>query len=793
MAKSKIDAKEFMLQYGDRIGVGIAGLLALLFVVFAMLGSGGGVSAEQVNASSKKADEAIRRSEINPDMIALNDEPTVKRLSQIDELAKALGKPFTIDQLQLLSRFFEPEPLRGKFRSNPMVLQPLELAVEPLVGQFRVYDTRFVNNQEEVMILKLRQGASAPKLNNGNAFRPGNQPPPPPSGGLGLGGRGGAPGGGGMGLGGSGGPPGGLGGPGGGLGAPGGGGLGMGGPGGPGGAGRGGAQGGGGGRNTPTTPKTPAGNPGGDESIYTIEWRKDKDVTQNDILGVSIKPLRVAYIAATYPHGLQTDEIAKKLQIEKNLVERLYRKVEVQRRRIFPKGTQLPDGRIADKDLVELENPKDRTKLDYRTPEEADQLLASADEQMSARDRYALAGWIDVNMQNVANVMRSAQSVAKFNNEPFHVEKEPIIEGLVEYAGPRIAMKLPHLVRADYPDIMSKLPTLMGAVKKIKDGEKAKVPPPPKDGRLGSGGGDEFDDGKDNSNQNNPPKGNNEAPELSGPVPDYVPIRFLDVDLDSSLVGGATFEYRLRMVLHNPNYKRETEVAAPEFARDEFLFGNWSTTVRVTFEPDQMMYASDRERAKNATDDGKDRDKVPVQLHKWLGKVEVIGGSDRDTALVGDWWIEKLLVGRGQYIGRSPDLAGPAGESNLVQWVSHAVDTINSRIGADVQKKTRTTDLFTNSILVDFQGGAYQSYRSDFNKSMKKEDVPAEILILEPDGRVISRHMGDDRNLTDRKARYEHWKKWIDELGKPSDRKAAAPAGGSGKFGAGGAGGGSAK
>ncbi len=774
MAKSKIDGKEFMLQYGDRIGVGIAGLLALLFVVFAMLGSGGGVSAEQVNASSKKADEAIRRSEINPDMIALNDEPTIKRLSQIDELAKALGKPFTIDQLQLLSRFFEPEPLRGKFRSNPLVLQPLELAVEPLVGQFRVYDSRYVNNVEEVMTLKLRTGVAAPKIgNSGNAFRPGNQPPPPAGGGMG-GGRGGGLGGGG--LGGLGGGPGGIGGGPGGIG---------GGPGGLGGGGLGGGRGGMGqpGRNNPppAPSKTPVGNPGGDESIYTIEWKKDKDITPNDILGVTIKPLRVAYIAATYPHGQQTDEIAKKLQIEKNLVERLYRKVEVQRRRVFPKGTQLPDGKIADKDLVMLENPKDRTKLDYRTPEEADQLFASADEQMSARDRFALAGWVDVNMQNVASVMRSAQSVAKFNNEPFHVEKEPIIEGLVEYAGPRIAMKLPHLVRAEYPDIMSKLPILMGAVKKIKDGEKAKVPPPPRDGRLGSGGGDEFDDGKENSN---PPKDkNNETPELSGPIPDYVPIRFLDVDLDSSVVGGATFEYRLRMVLHNPNHKRETEVAAPEFAKDEFLFGSWSPTVRVTFEPDQVMYASERERAKNATDDGKDRDKVPVQLHKWLGKIDVIGGSDRDTALVGDWWIEKLLVGRGQYIGRSPDLAGPAGESNLVQWVSHAVDTVNSRIGADVQKKTRTTDLQTSSILVDFQGGAYQSYRSDFNKSMKKDDVPAEILVLEPDGRVISRYMGDDRNLTDRKTRYEHWKKWIDGLGKASDKKATTPAGGGGKAG----------
>lgn len=583
---------------------------------------------------------------------------------------------------------------------------------------------------------------------------------------MGGSGRGGAAGGG-MGLGGPGGPPGGLGAPG-GLGGA----MGMGG-------GRGSAM--GGGRNTPQPPsKTSATNPGGDESIYTIEWKKDKDVTPNDVLGVTIKPLRVAYIAATYPHGLQTDEIAKKLQIEKNVVERLYRKVEVQRRRIFPKGTQLPDGRIAEKDLVELENPKDRTKLDYRTREEADQLFASADEQMSARDRYALAGWVDVNMQNVASVMRSAQNVAKSNNEPFHVEKEPIIEGLIEYAGPRIAMKLPHLVRAEYPDIMSKLPVLMGAVKKIKDGEKAKIPPPPRDGRLGSGGGDEFDDGKENSHQNNPPKGNNETPELSGPVPDYVPIRFLDVDLDSSLVGGATFEYRLRMVLHNPNYQRETEVAAPEFARDKFLFGNWSEAKTVTFEPDQILYASDRERAKNATDDGKDRDKVPVQLHKWLGKVEVIGGTDRDSALVGDWWVEKLLVGRGQYIGRSPDLAGPAGESNLVQWVSHAVDTVNSRIGADVQKKTRTTDLQTNSILVDFQGGAYQSYRSDFNKSMKKEDVPAEILVLEPDGRVVARYMGDDRNLTERKNRFDHWKKWIDGLGKPSEHKANTPPGGGG-------------
>src|SRR5262245_61101303 len=153
MARSKVDAKEFMLQYGDRIGVGVAGLLAFLFIVFAVLGGGGGVSAEQVRDSSKKADEAIKRSEVVPDKIALKDRTDVKPLNQIDDLSKSLVKPIATDQLALVWRFFEPEQLRGKFRSNPTVLQPLELIAMPLVGAFRLYEVRVVNNVEEAMVL----------------------------------------------------------------------------------------------------------------------------------------------------------------------------------------------------------------------------------------------------------------------------------------------------------------------------------------------------------------------------------------------------------------------------------------------------------------------------------------------------------------------------------------------------------------------------------------------------------------------------------------------------------------
>ncbi|HQR43515.1 MAG TPA: hypothetical protein PLX97_12540, partial [Gemmatales bacterium] len=277
MAKSKIDAKEFMLQYGDRIGLGVAGLLALLFVIFAILGGGGGVSAEQVKESSKKADEAIKRSEINPEKIALKDVVDVKPLNQIDELSKSLTKPIAMDQLHLPFRYFQHEPAKGKFRSNPKVQQVLEITAVPLTGQFRMYETRVINGAEEAMVLTPRDARNAPKFGNqgNNRFNPGR-------GALGgLGGGLGAGSGGGIGTGG---------------------GLGMEGGGGGGGNKSGGktGQGGPGDNNKgKTTSKPPESKLGGDETIYTFDWRKDKDIKKDDLLGVTLLPLRTTMIAAT--------------------------------------------------------------------------------------------------------------------------------------------------------------------------------------------------------------------------------------------------------------------------------------------------------------------------------------------------------------------------------------------------------------------------------------------------------------------------------------------------------------
>jgi len=88
-----------------------------------------------------------------------------------------------------------------------------------------------------------------------------------------------------------------------------------------------------------------------------------------------------------------------------------------------------------------------------------------------------------------------------------------------------------------------------------------------------------------------------------------------------------------------------------------------------------------------------------------------------------------------------------------------------------VQKKTRTIDLYTDSMLVDFQGGSYQSYRSDFARTTKREDVAAELLILTADGRLKKRKTSDDMQDTGRQNRLDHWKSWVEKLPKPGDKK----------------------
>jgi hypothetical protein len=769
MAKAKFDAKEFFLNYGDRLGLGIAGLLAVLLLVFAMLGSSGGVSADQVKDSSQKASSAISRSQPDADVIALKGEP-VKTLDEIEKLSRSLAHLFSIDVLQIGYPFYSWEPRRGKFRSNPEALRPVEIAAIPLVGAFKVYDTKVDGQGMWVMVLKPKNAANAPKVPNaGN--RPGlpggpggfggGQPPPPGGmmgGGLGIGdgGRGG-------------GQPGGMGAPG-------------------GRGGRGGRGGGAPAKQPANQPPPAVGNPGAVEDAYEAHWKLVSKVGPEDtFLGVGLRPVRNALIVASYPHSKQVDEIARKLQLEKGEVANWYRGLDVQRRVVVPKGQLLPDGKPAPVDMAFVADPKDPSKTLYRPVEEVDNLIAERErlndpnEDVAKRD--ALAGWVKVDMRRVVETMMSAYMVARTNNEGFYTEKEPIIEQLVGYAGRRVAMPLPKMPRNDYPLLYERLPQLQAAVKKIKDDATARIPPPPKDPRVTKGniGDDPFgalaDDRRGEEKPNNQPpptrpSGDNAA-DVSGSIPDLVLVRFVDVDLDPEVVGGMTYEYRIRMVLDNPNWGKEQDVAAPDFAKIETIAGQWSPAARVSFQPDTMVYADERQKSRT----GEERDKVPVQIHQWLGKIET---TARDTVTVGDWWIERMIVARGDFVGKSPDLPQNGGAINLIQWISYAYDSVAGVIGGDVQKRTYTPASLTRTLLVDFNGGAQMTFKA-ITSGTRRDDVPAEVLLLEPDGRLTAHALVHDRDDEGRKARFTHWEEWGKKLTRPKENTPAPGAAGGGK------------
>jgi hypothetical protein len=630
--------------------------------------------------------------------------------------------------------FFEHELLRGNFRYNPRVYEPTELVATAFDSSWRVFET----NGDSVMVVS-PAGQTKVNLPKSNV-KPGS---------VGGGGAPAAP------------APS----------APGRPGL-----GGPGGGGKGGPGGSGGATQTSPAPTTPVGM-GADERALKAEWKKDNEINPNDSLGVSIMPVHTAYLVATFPHGKQADEIAKALHYaSKNDVPNYYKGLEVQRRRIVPKGGRMPDGKIAEADMVFVLNPANQAEEILRPVAEVDNQTRSPDLQYDEKQMDRTAGWEDVNMMNVARDIRRAYKVAVSNNEGFYAEKNQIVEQLIEYAGPRVALRLPHSVRGEYPEVYKQLREFMTAVTQIEKDAKAQIPKPPPDPRMGKGViEDPFDPaaGEKLPEQPNQPK-NPENANLTGPVPDQILLRFVDLDLQLKNPEFAnTFEYRLRVVLNNPNYNDEKNVADPVFAKKQYLTSTgWSPIQRITFQPDALVYSDERVRKAGSSSDDQ-KDKAPIQLHKWLGLVET---TDKQTVPVGAWWVERMLVSRGEYIGKYPDMPGQAGVTNLVQWVSSAYDTVKQMVGGDVQKPTRTYDLITRDLLVDFNGGYYQRFRSTLGNKSVNEEMPCETLILEADGRLVSRYANDDKNDTQRKDRFTQWDDWLKKLPK-NDKKSTSGGG----------------
>jgi hypothetical protein len=524
------------------------------------------------------------------------------------------------------------------------------------------------------------------------------------------------------------------------------------------------------------------------------------DKLTDEQLANTLWPSRAALLVGSFPHALQMDEIAK--AIKYNAKDTLYyKRLDVERRRIYLKGTKMPDGKVLTEDHVAIDRDVKPLK---GLPEDA-----QGDEQ--ARQ----AGWAKIDLANVVNHLKYAQE--------WEEEQNPVRQLLLDL-GDRLVMRLPKPVRGDYPDLFKELPDLQGAIDKIEKEGKAKQSAPRRHKDLSPDDFDPFGSGtktgSDSATGGTGPGGgsgvtgaggdpNKAAPETS--TPDFCAVRFLDLSLNLDDAAGSTYEYRVRVVLHNPNYKQVESVIVPEFAKYEELLGKWSGGVRVTFPEDAYVYADERPSKADAPKDFDNYLRVPVQVHKWLGFVPRQGATER----VGEWWVDRVLAGRGEFIGRNmfvktdvppyvpppppkkdkdekedkrppkpelPPILNPytSGETPMIFWNPTTPEADEKgKIGIDtIVPRARTDALQTNHLLVDFDGGRMEQHR--FGTRFWNEEVPAEILVVEPDGRLTAHTLLQDKEDDTRKTRVNNWRKWFREV--ESKRVGKSPAKGGGLF-----------
>jgi hypothetical protein len=456
-------------------------------------------------------------------------------------------------------------------------------------------------------------------------------------------------------------------------------------------------------------PKEAAAPEGQLEITTHVIQKKLADLKPEDVIAETLAPVRGVLIVGSFPHRKQMQEIARALKLDESQVPLLYLPGEVQRREIVPKDGRLPNGDVAKQD------------------------------------------WATVDLKWVRWLFSLAVELEK--------ESDPLLKAL-EIKG--LVMHLPKPQRGKYPDLAAELKSVQEAKETLEKEAKENAPPPPVhpgmpqeiDPFNPEGGGPEGD--KARTGQPKTRKPGEGAGDFSG-TPTNSLIRFLDYD--PQMRPGLTYEYRLRVVLHNPNFGQHDRVQEARHAESKEIKGPWSTPVlRVTMPEEVHIYADAREIK------GIDRDthKASIQLHKWLQAVRTA-----DLHPVGEWWVEKLMVGRGEYIGR-------VDKARYIVWVSTAIDPANRTIGVDVFKQVKNDpeNLWTGALLVDFE--TYQlpqgvvpsggKVPQKFGNRVWQEESPTEILFVDELGRLMAHHQHVDREDPDRTKRFTRWEQWVENV-----------------------------
>jgi len=279
---------------------------------------------------------------------------------------------------------------------------------------------------------------------------------------------------------------------------------------------------------------------------------------------------------------------------------------------------------------------------------------------------------------------------------------------------------------------------------------------------------------------------------------EHLLLRFIDCDVQP----GITYEYRIRVLMLNPNYGKPGVVSNPEYAKENYktLKGPWRQLPdQITVPPEFHLYAYDAAEYRKKIDDAHRSNKAllsllqakesqaVVQVQNWMEQVRL--GDRREP--VGAWVVAEMPVGRGEYVGKKQYVKLPLWDSAHREYRLREVpeEAIRARPG---QKKPEQPlgwlidfSAPPRSVLVDFEGGKVRAPKP--GGGTIDEDAAVEVLILRPDGKLTVRNSAADMADKERSERNQIWDTWVKtvEQRKPSGGGDQQQPGSSNPFGGG--------
>jgi hypothetical protein len=280
---------------------------------------------------------------------------------------------------------------------------------------------------------------------------------------------------------------------------------------------------------------------------------------------------------------------------------------------------------------------------------------------------------------------------------------------------------------------------------------------------------------------------------------DHWLIRFVDADIKP----GFTYQYRVRLVMQNPNMLEKEMVANPALVgpQYEFLRSRWTEIpALVTVPPESFVSAFDPKAYEthvnkmfgpgagaNARSDllnllklrvskvkpGIDgrggeayQNQAVVQIQRWEERVQTEAGGKQEP--IGTWVVAEVPVGRGEYVGRRQYVRLPLWSSVIEGYVLRATpDTLPPTRPKEKPKELPPgwlVNLTTPDILVDFEGGITRTSLSSVRASVE-EDSATELLIAEPTpgGGTVLRVKNSGVDMADRARgeRTKNWEEWL--------------------------------